>query len=522
MEPGPGLRKVIFMAFDKRFNPDELKQFLKNKYGPGVQVEVFPKAEREQTDEVEEETLDRERILKFDYKPSQIKEYLDRYVIQQDDAKKVLASAVCDHYHHIQQCKTTEDCRDHKKQNMILIGPTGVGKTYLIENIARLVGVPFVKADATKYSETGYVGGDVDDLIRELVHQAGGNIPLAEYGIVYLDEVDKIATPVDIIGRDVSGHGVQRGLLKLMEETEVPLRSPTDVASQMQSFMEFQSKGKVEKKTINTKHVLFIVSGAFTGLTEVIKKRIGAKQIGFMGERTSAQEKHFLFEKVKSIDFIEVGFEAEFIGRLPVIVHCNPLAVQDLFHILKYSKGSLLKQYKRDFLAYGVDIYFTDDGMEALAEKASLEGTGARGLLSVCEKTFREYKYVLPDQPVKEFVVTRKLVEDPGTELQKLLKKPDMFRGQVVQFRLRELRKEFTEEYGIQISFTPEAAELLAEQAAGKNMDVTTYCRDLFQDYRHGLDLLRKASGKDPFVIDRDGILDPAGALEKWIKQSYR
>ena len=163
------------MAFDKKFNPDELKQFLKSKYGPGVQGEIFPKAEEDPTDEGGDKAERRSRALRFDYKPSQIKEYLDSYVIEQVDAKKVLATAVCDHYHHIQGCQGEEDCQDYKKQNIILIGPTGVGKTYLIQNIARLIGVPFVKADATKYSETGYVGGDVEDLLTGV----SGEVPTA-------------------------------------------------------------------------------------------------------------------------------------------------------------------------------------------------------------------------------------------------------------------------------------------------------------------------------------------------------
>lgn len=510
------------MPFDKRFNPEELKQFIQNKYGPGVHVEVFPKADRAETGQEDVPAVDRKRALAFDYKPRQIKEYLDRYVIQQDDAKQVLATAVCDHYHHIQSCVTRGDCRDYKKQNIILIGPTGVGKTYLIQNIARLIGVPFVKADATRYSETGYVGGDVDDLIRELVHQAGGDIQLAEYGIVYLDEIDKIAGATNLIGRDVSGHGVQRGLLKLMEETEIPLRSPTDVASQVQAFVEFQTQGKIEKKTINTRHILFIVSGAFTGLTDIIKKRVGARQIGFMGERTSVEEEHFLFQRAKSVDFIEYGFEAEFIGRLPVAVHCNPLSVEDLFNILKYSEGSLLKQYKRDFLAYDVDAYFRDDGMRAIAEKAALEGTGARGLMTVCEKIFRNYKYLLPDHPVREFVVTREVVEEPQQKLQELLADPTLYRGQVLQFKLRKFEQEFADTYGIQISFTPEAAELLAQQAEAEGVKLDEYCHRLFRDYQHGLNLLRKTSGKDRFVIDREGVMDPAGTLERWIKETYR
>ena len=170
------------MPFDKKFNPEELKQFLQNQYGSGVRVEVFPQAQQDQTDDTQGDERVQTQALQFDYKPRQIKEYLDRYVIQQDDAKKVLATAICDHYHHIQSCRELEDCRNYKKQNIVIIGPTGVGKTYLIQNIARLIGVPFVKADATKYSETGYVGGDVEDLIRELVHQAEGGCRVGRMG----------------------------------------------------------------------------------------------------------------------------------------------------------------------------------------------------------------------------------------------------------------------------------------------------------------------------------------------------
>ncbi len=507
--------------FDKKFNPEELKQFLQNQYGPGVRVEVFPQVQQDQTDEAQESERVQTQALQFDYKPREIKEYLDRYVIQQDDAKKVLATAICDHYHHIQSCREREDCRDYKKQNIVIIGPTGVGKTYLIQNIARLIGVPFVKADATKYSETGYVGADVEDLIRELVHQAGGDVGLAEWGIVYLDEIDKIATPINIMGRDVSGHGVQRGLLKMMEETEVPLRSPSDIASQMQAFMEFQSKGQVEKKTISTKHILFIVSGAFTSLTEIIKKRIGSKQIGFLERATPVDEEHFLFEQVKSVDFIEYGFEAEFIGRLPVIVHCKPLSVDDLFRVLKYSEGSLLKQYKQDFLAYGIDAYFTDDGMLAIADKAEKERTGARGLMTVCEKTFREYKYQLPDHTVKEFIVSKDVIEDPVGKLQELLQEPDMHHEKVLQFQLGKIEQQFSDKYGIEFKFTASAARLLSEKAQAAGEELLTHCENLFAGYEHGLNLLRKISGGTQLIIDEDVVRDPGATLERRIKETY-
>ncbi len=512
------------MGIEDKFDADDLKQFLKGKYGPGVHVEVFPKPETEPTDQAEEQAKKRSRALEFDYKPSQIKGYLDRYVIQQDDAKKVLSTAICDHYHQIQN-SGPDDLVDYKKQNILLIGPTGVGKTYLVQNIARLIGVPFVKADATKFSETGYVGGDVEDLVRELVAQADGDLELAQYGIVYLDEIDKIAGATNLLGRDVSGQGVQRGLLKLMEETEVPLRSSNDVAGQMQSLLEFQSKGKLEKKTISTRHILFIVSGAFNGLTDIIRKRIGSTQIGFMGEKSSAtaEDDSHLLGLVRSRDFLEFGFEAEFVGRLPVVVHCNPLYEQDLFEILKYAEGSLLKQYKRDFLAYGIDVYFTDEGMHAISEQAVTERTGARGLMTVCEKAFREYKYRLPDhEEVREFVVTREMIEHPIEKLSELLESPAMYRLRVAEFQLQKFKRQFLEQHGIGISFNQEAIARLAERTSETAQSVLEFCNELFKDYQHGLNLLQKVPKLGQLEVDAEGIDDPGTAIERWIRENYR
>ena len=366
-------------------NPDELRrdmeEFFNRKYGDKVRLGVLStQPDQARTADEGVETEEAPLDLKFEYLPRDIKHYLDRFVIQQDNAKKVLATAICDHYNHITRCSSRGECREeYSKQNIIMLGPTGVGKTYLVRKVADLIGVPFVKGDATKFSETGYVGGDVEDLVRELVHKAEGNIRLAEYGIVYLDEVDKIAAPSNFHGRDVSGGGVQRGLLKLMEETEVSLRTPFDLTSQLQAAMEFQSKGQVSRSVINTRHILFIVSGAFSGLSEIIRKRMGARSIGFRSGWVAAPKNEDYLPFAKSSDFIEYGFESEFVGRLPVVVGCEELEVEDLFQILKHSEGSIMRQYVQAFEAYGIELVLSDPGQHRLAEKASLERTGARG-----------------------------------------------------------------------------------------------------------------------------------------------
>src|ERR1044071_6132407 len=249
----------------------QLQELMRKHFQAGPSI--FAKAAAAQPSEPEEPAKATEDDFRFDYKPRDVKAYLDRFVIKQDEGKKVLSVALCDHYHHVRLALAGKDQPNYAKQNVILLGPTGVGKTYLVRSIADLIGVPFVKADATKFSETGYVGGDVEDLVRELIHRADGDVNLAKYGIVYLDEIDKIATPANIVGRDVSGRGVQTNLLKLMEETEVPSRSQNDIAGQMQAMFDFQ-RGKKSANTINTKHILFIVSGAFDGLDKLIRKRM--------------------------------------------------------------------------------------------------------------------------------------------------------------------------------------------------------------------------------------------------------
>jgi len=245
--------------------------------------------------------------FEFNYKPREVKAHLDRFVIKQDEAKKVLSVALCDHYHHVRLALDGKESPNYAKQNIILVGPTGVGKTFLIRNAADLIGVPFVKADATKFSETGYVGGDVEDMVRDLVRLAEGDVTRAQYGIIYIDEIDKIAAASNLSGRDVSGRGVQTNLLKLMEETEVPARSPNDIAGQIQAMMDFTQRGRKTPSTINTKHILFIVSGAFGGLEKIIRQRLREATIGFAAKDRPLETAEDVLAHGQTRDFIHVS-----------------------------------------------------------------------------------------------------------------------------------------------------------------------------------------------------------------------
>ncbi len=507
-------------------NPDELRrdmeEFFKHKYGERVQLGIMnTRPDQARTAEEGTETKDAPLDLHFDYLPRDIKDYLDRFVIKQDSAKKVLATAICDHYNHIKRCSSAGPCKEYSKQNIIMLGPTGVGKTYLVRTVADLIGVPFVKADATKFSETGYVGGDVEDLVRELVQKADGNIQLAEYGIIYLDEIDKIATPANILGRDVSGGGVQRGLLKLMEETEVPLRTPFDLTSQLQAAMEFQSKGKVTRSVINTRHILFIVSGAFNGLVPIIRKRVGAQSIGFRGPAAASIKDEDFLSLVKSTDFIEYGFESEFVGRLPVVVACHELGVEDLFQILKHSEGSIIRQYVQAFEAYGIEIVFEDGGLHRLAEKAYLEQTGARSLVSVCERTFREFKYHLPHSIVRRLTVTTELVDHPLQILERLQRVSALEEVEALERRVDKIAGQWSERNGIEIRLQPEAARLLAQKAVDSGRKIEEIFDETFKNYEHGLNLIRKTRGVTQFEITPEVIRDPSATLDAWIRSYY-
>jgi ATP-dependent Clp protease ATP-binding subunit ClpX len=512
-------------------SPEELKakitEFMKQNFGDRVSVATFAEPEPAAAEEEEKPEKTDQQEFEFNLLPRDIKAHLDRFVIKQDEAKKVLAIAVCDHYNHANYLRRLEkeDATraqeiEYIKQNVILVGPTGVGKTYLIKHIADLIKVPFVKADATKFSETGYVGGDVEDLVRELVHKANGDVNLAQFGIIYIDEIDKIAAAGNLIGRDVSGRGVQTTLLKLMEETEVSVRSMNDLQAQLQAAFEFQRRGKAKRETINTRHILFVVSGAFEKLKEHVARRVRHGQIGFSAEPIQVMDNQ-LFGHVTTQDFIEYGFEPEFIGRLPVRVVCEELDADDLFNIMKYSEGSLLRQYERAFRAYGMEISFEDEALRLLAEAAATEKTGARGLLTVFEKLFRDYKYYLAGSGLSQLRVTATLVREPKRVLDRLMAEGHKLEAQMLEAGARQFAEKFSSQHGLEIAFDESAVRRLVERAQVERMNMSDLCAHLFKDYQFGLNLIKKNTGQTRFVINAEGVDAADKFLSELVVQSY-
>ncbi|HJX34477.1 MAG TPA: AAA family ATPase [Desulfatiglandales bacterium] len=407
----------------------ELSEYLSKKYGNRIKIIspfLFPKEQEDMTDD-SVTAVKKEPIPPFNMLPEELEAHLDTFVVKQAKAKAVLATKICTHFNRVNYLKTLSDKKKRLgvgmiKNNVLMIGPTGVGKTYIIKLIAQKIGVPMVKGDATKFSETGYVGGDVEDLVRDLVYEAGDNIELAENGIIYIDEVDKIASAKNIIGHDVSRTGVQRALLKPMEETDVDLKVPHDPVSQIQAIEHFRRTGKKEKRVVNTKNILFIMSGAFGDLADIIRKRLQKQGIGFEADVRSMDVPWEIMKEVTAQDLVEFGFESEFVGRLPVVVVFDELTKEDLVEILKNPNNPIIVSKRQDFRAYGIDIKFEDEALVRIAEMAAGEKTGARGLVSAFEKVLIPFEKYLPSTNIKRLLVTPELVEDPEAELLALKK----------------------------------------------------------------------------------------------------
>ena len=486
---------------------------------PGAVSEPKPPPEPEAGAEV------LERIRSFNLKPRDIRDYLDRYVISQDEAKKVLSVTICDHYNHVRQCLARPELEtaEYAKHNVLLLGPTGVGKTYLVRCLARLIGVPFVKADATKFSETGYVGYDVEDLVRDLVRLADDNTELAQYGIIYIDEIDKIASRMTEGTRDVSGRGVQINLLKLMEDSEVRLLSQTDIFGQMQAVMALQSGGAPPQRTISTRHMLFIVSGAFDQLGDQIKRRLGDRRIGFGdGVPAITDDSGEYLRQVQSTDLTHFGFEPEFVGRLPVRVAFRQLDTGDLARILLHTDDNVLAQYRRDFEGYGIRFEANDDAIAAVAALASAEKTGARGLMTVLERTFRDFKFELPSTVIREFAVDRDTIHDPNSALKRLLDANREAQLNLMRKEVRAFGAQFQAANQLRIRFTRAAEDALVQESLETGKTIRSLCTEKFSDLEYGLRIVARNTDRTEFSVPKAAVQDPDKWLSRCITRSYR
>ncbi len=566
----------------------ELSDYLSKKYGNRVKIIsplIFPKPDQVSSDKTGKEA-DSGALPAFDMLPEELESYLNSFVVKQEWAKVVLSTKVCTHFNRIKHANKFAGKKKTVgvgmiKNNVLMIGPTGVGKTYIIKLVAQKLGVPFVKGDATKFSETGYVGGDVEDLIRDLVYEANDDIKLAENGIVYIDEIDKIASSQNLIGHDVSRTGVQRALLKPMEETQVDLKVPHDPISQIQAIEHYRRTGKREKREVNTKNILFIMSGAFGELAEIIKKRLQKQGIGFEADVRPAEAPWEILKEVTAKDLIDFGFESEFVGRLPVVVVFDELSKEDLVEILKNPNNPIIISKRLDFMAYGIDIKFEEEALVKIAEMAATEKTGARGLVSAIEKVLIPFEKKFPSTERKRFLVTPEVVEEPYGQLELLLKNPDdsedndRFERAVKQeleniteyissraddynkktgLEIYERRmdiiaglylknitdintafEDFMEMYNevrleeaslndkveVNVFFDESAVDEIIDQEIKTDEDVGPLALKLVKKLEYGLNLVKDRSGIETFTINSEAVTDMENFVNNLIKKFY-
>jgi len=561
----------------------EISEFLTKKFGDNVKIVSPIVLPQEDILGKTKKPPPKKQKINFDLKPEELIAYLDHYVVKQDSAKAILATKICTHFNRIKRSLEGADevstMVGNIKNNVLMIGPTGVGKTYIIKLIANKIGVPFVKGDATKFSETGYVGGDVEDLVRDLVREADDDIELAQYGIIYIDEIDKIASSRNLIGADVSRTGVQRALLKPMEETDVDLKVPHDPISMIQEIERFRKTGKRDKRSVNTANILFIMSGAFTELVPIIQRRLSKQGIGFGARIKGAQEQIDILKHVKSEDLIEFGFESEFVGRLPVRSVFDHLTEADLYQILKNPNNPIVLGKKLDFAAYGIDVKFEDSVLHMLAKHAFAENTGARGLVSAVEKALLEFEKRLPSTHIKQFPVTSKIIENPQSSIKDLSAPENNQKTQAVFEKLIQDEKDYIKEYlksnkhnlaeKYSLTMTPSRIDIVATCYVKNSMDIGKVIKkiksyydeikrvelyffknhdinivleedaidfiieqlivssielnDVYQiiekDFEHGLKLAREKTGRNRFFITRKAVLDPEGYVADLIKK---
>jgi len=569
-------------------NPKELEkeisEFLAKRFGENVKIVSPVVMTQEATHDQTKKAGDSGKKINFDLKPEELISHLDQYVVKQDSAKAILATKICTHFNRINRSQASDDPIGNMvgsiKNNILMIGPTGVGKTYMIKLIADKIGVPFAKGDATKFSETGYVGGDVEDLVRDLVREADDDIELAQFGIVYIDEIDKIASSRNLIGADVSRTGVQRALLKPMEETDVDLKVPHDPISMIQEIEQFRKTGKRDNRSVNTGNILFIMSGAFTDLAPIIEKRLSKQGIGFGARIQKAEEQIDILKEVRSEDLIAFGFETEFVGRLPVRAVFEHLTKDDLYQILKNPNNPIILGKKLDFAAYDIEVKFEDQLLNTLAGHAFVENTGARGLVSAVEKALLDFERRLPSTGVTKFPATEVIVDNPEAFLKSITAKSQNKETEQLFDRLLQQERETIREYlkenqksladKYSLTMTPSRIDVVATCYAKSTLDIGKVIKKIKshydeikkielhffrnhdinivleddaidfiiekliespfelkdvdkkinQDFQHGLKLAREKTNRNRFFITRQALLDPEAYVRDLIRDT--
>jgi ATP-dependent Clp protease ATP-binding subunit ClpX len=476
----------------------ELAKDLQDKYGHQFAFRIVPPevAQAKAKTGPSEAQSRTQRLPSFDKTPRQIKRELDRHVIRQDAAKRALANAA---FYHYQRVRAAIDGKpvseEYQKPNVLMVGSTGVGKTLLLRRLARVLGVPFVRGDATKFSKTGYVGKDVESLVRELVREAKGDVKLAETGMIFIDEIDKIASNRNLIGQDITGTGVQTELLKPLEDTDVDLIASGDPASSLQGMAALQSGGPT---TINTRSILFIVGGAFPGLEEIVQKRVLKKTMGFGGVLPGTGRRAEWLAQVDTDDFVQFGLLEELMGRLPVRVSLQDLDAEDMLEILTKSEGSILNQHEEDFSRIGVRLRFEDDALRELCVRAEKHKTGARGLVTEFEHVLAEFKYELPDHKIEELLITRETVDDPAAGLRRVL----------VHAPVERFVHEFEFVTKIRLKFDESALNFLGERAQ-EGANAIAFCWERLS----GCDRALKMVGKEELLVTRKILENPISQI---------
>lgn len=494
-------------------NPDKIREeigeFLKERYGDNVAVADYDLNVPHDGTEIKSKGQSLDGI-NFNLRPTELEAYLRQYVVHQDEAVEVLATKICTHFHRRRweaENPSSEPSVGRIKSNILMIGPTGVGKTYIVKLIAEKIGVPFVKGDATKFSETGYVGGDVDDLVRDLVREAGGDISLAEFGIIYVDEIDKIAASGNSVGPDVSRSGVQRALLKLMEDTDVDLRTPHDLASQMEAVMETQRKGKSVRKKVSTKNMLFIMSGAFSGLPEIIRRRLAKGTMGFTHAADIPTADGELIKRSNTTDLIQYGFESEFVGRLPVVAQLTDLNETALYDVLRNPHSAVIQGKTRDFAAYGIEIEFTDEALREISRRAHKLGIGARGLTSVVERALIKFEKLLPSSTIRKLEVTLDLIENPERNVEDLL----------VTDAINTFQRSFLEKHGLVLEIPAVSQAWIRANLEREPIQLVYRLQQMFSNFEYGL----KLANRQNLEVTPEVLANPEQFLDAMIKKAY-